>query len=210
MVESGETGVGEPDRKARDKANAAAARRFKWFIFIPLTVFLVLAALFYMRLTSGDDPRAIPSALIDKPAPEFDLPALAGLTNAGAPVSGFSRADLSTGLSLVNVWASWCGPCRQEHPILMRLAEDKRIRLFGINYKDDNENARRFLGTLGNPYDAVGVDAKGRVGIDWGVYGVPETFVVKDGTILFKFIGPLTEQSLKSKLLPELDKAARP
>ena len=111
-------------------------------------------------------------------------------------------------MTLVNVWASWCVPCRDEHPLLTELAKDGRFRLFGINYKDAEDNARRFLGRYGNPFDAVGVDANGRVGIDWGVYGVPETFVVDDaGRIVYKHVGPLTLQSISERLMPEIEKA---
>ncbi len=107
----------------------------------------------------------------------------------------------------MNVWASWCAPCRLEHPILLELSEDKRFDLVGINYKDVPENAQRFLGALGNPFAKVGADREGKAGIDWGVYGVPETFVVKDGIILHKFIGPLTDDGLKDDLMPAVEKA---
>lgn len=111
-------------------------------------------------------------------------------------------------VTLVNVWGSWCVPCRQEHPLLMELAQDDRIRIAGINYKDQPENALRFLGELGNPYDAIGVDQSGRAVIDWGVYGVPETFLVgPDGTILYKHVGPITQSAVLENLLPEIDKA---
>ena len=121
---------------------------------------------------------------------------------------GLKRADLAGKLTLVNVFASWCGPCRLEHPQLEALAGDSRIRLVGINYKDQPANALRFLGDMGNPYAAIGVDEKGRAAIDWGVYGVPETFVVgPDGTILHKFIGPITEEALTRVVRPEIDKA---
>jgi len=206
--ENGVGGDGEVESiDPSQAANAAAARRFKWFIFIPLTVFLMLAALFYTRLTSGVDLKAIPSALINKPAPEFTLAPLAGLTSTGKQIPGLSEKDVETGVSVVNVWASWCGPCRTEHPVLMELAKDTRFKVLGINYKDKAENARRFLGTLGNPYSAVGVDDTGRTGIDWGVYGVPETFVVANGTILFKYIGPISKEGFSKQLMPALEKA---
>lgn len=158
----------------------------------PILVFAALAILFLIRLYSGD-PSTVPSALIGRPVPPFALGPLAGLTAANQPVPGLSDADLrSPKVTVVNVWASWCAPCRQEHPVLMDLAKDPSIRIVGINYKDNPENARRFLGQLGNPFAAVGVDPSGRTAIDWGVYGVPETFVVgSDGAIRHKHIGPL-------------------
>ena len=174
-------------------------RRRIWLL-LPLAAFLALAALFYFRLGVGD-PSRVPSALLNKPVPDFSLPPLEGLGE------GLATADLAEGVYLLNVWGSWCGPCRLEHPILMRLAQDKRFSLVGINYKDVPENAARFLGALGNPFAKIGADRDGKVGIDWGVYGVPETFVVKDGIIVHKFIGPLSEEGLKSDLMPALDKA---
>jgi cytochrome c biogenesis protein CcmG, thiol:disulfide interchange protein DsbE len=162
-------------------------------------VFLALVGLFYFRLGAGD-PSRVPSVLINKPLPEFVLPSLEG----GA---GLATADLADGVYLLNVWGSWCGPCRIEHPILMRLAEDKRFGLIGINYKDVPENAARFLGALGNPFSRIGVDRQGATFIDLGSYGVPETFVVKDGIIVHKVIGPLSEEVLARDLMPALEKA---
>nr|WP_205800044.1 DsbE family thiol:disulfide interchange protein [Microvirga terricola] len=163
---------------------------------LPVAVFVGLAALFVFRL-GGGDPSRIPSALIGKPAPAFALPALEGLTADGKPVPGFSNEDLKGRVTVVNVWASWCAPCRQEHPLLVELAKDPSVRLVGINQKDNPDNARRFLGALGNPFAAVGTDSNGRVSIDWGVYGVPETFIVgPDGVIRHKHIGPLTPETL--------------
>ncbi|MFC3695440.1 DsbE family thiol:disulfide interchange protein [Chenggangzhangella methanolivorans] len=177
------------------------------YLLIPLVIFAALAALLYGRLYSGD-PAALPSALIGRPAPDMTLPALEGLTRDGAAVPGFSRADLAAGeVTLVNVFASWCGPCRDEHPMLMRL-KDQGLPIVGLNYKDSPENARRFLGGLGNPYGKVGVDAAGRASIEWGVYGVPETFVVDgQGRIAFKFVGPLSEEAVRVKLMPAIEKA---
>lgn len=174
------------------------------WVIAPLVAFMMLAGLFLYQLLSGGQASMIPSALIGKPAPAFELPPLEGV---GLP--GLKTADLTTGsVTVVNVWASWCVPCRQEHPLLEEVAKDSRIRLVGINYKDEPENARRFLGSLGNPFKAIGVDTRGRSAIDWGVYGVPETFVIAgDGTIAYKHIGPITPQSLETVLKPEIEKA---
>ena len=168
-------------------------------------MFAVLAAIFAVGLTNKD-PGRIPSVLLGKPAPEFELPPLGGLTAVGKPVGGLTTKDLKTGeVTLVNVWASWCVPCRQEHPYLMALANQHGVRIAGLNYKDKPENARRFLGSLGNPFKLVGVDNKGSATVDWGVYGVPETFLVDgDGVIRYKWIGPITPRALKEELLPRV------
>ena len=176
-------------------------------VLLPLAVFIALAALFLLRLGAGDASR-IPSALIGKPAPVTNLPPIAGLERDGAAVPGVSNATFAGKVTLVNVWASWCVPCHDEVPFLDKLAKDKRIQLVGINYKDEEGNARRFLGRYGNPYAATGVDPKGRAGIDWGVYGVPETFVVgRDGRIAYKLVGPIGAENLTRVLEPEIDKA---
>src|SRR6516162_9467313 len=147
--------------------NDAGAWRRRMIVFIPLIAFLVLAALFVLRLGAGD-PSRIPSALIGHPAPRTDLPPLAGL----------EREDFRGQVTVLNVWASWCVPCRDEAPLLITLAADPRVRVVGINYKDQPDNARRFLGRYGNPFAANGTDDNGRAAIEWGVYGVPETFVI--------------------------------
>ena len=185
------------------KAGKGAKRRPRLLMLLPLFVFVVLAGIFLIRLTGGGDLDAVPSALIGKPAPEFDLEALEG---SGKP--GLARFDLDGPVTVVNVFASWCGPCRLEHPQLMALAEDDRFQLAGINYKDGAANAVSFLRELGDPYDAIGVDPRGRTGIDWGVYGIPETFIVgRDGTILFKHIGPISAEGLETVIKPEIEKA---
>jgi cytochrome c biogenesis protein CcmG/thiol:disulfide interchange protein DsbE len=178
-------------------AEAEARPRSRLIFLLPGLVFLVLAGLFLFQLKWGRNPAELPSVLINKPVPAFRLAPLEGLSADGRPVPGLSNEDLKGRVTVVNVWASWCGPCRQEHPLLVELARDPSIRVVGINQKDNPDNARRFLGTLGNPYAAVGVDPNGRASIDWGVYGVPETFIVgPDGTIRHKHIGPLTPESL--------------
>jgi cytochrome c biogenesis protein CcmG, thiol:disulfide interchange protein DsbE len=181
-------------------------RRPRFLLLLPLVVFVALAAVFLIRLEAGGDPDAIPSALVGKPAPPFDLPPLEG---TGLP--GLATADLKGQVTVVNVFASWCGPCRLEHPQLIELAKDDRIRLVGINYKDVTANAVGFLDELGNPYAAIGVDSNGRAAIDWGVYGVPETFIVDaDGIIRHKQIGPIDEAVLQSTILPAIAAAGRP
>lgn len=180
-------------------------------VLIPLVLFVALVGLFYFRLFAGD-PSTIPSALIGREAPQFSLPPLDGLKYAdGTPVPGLSRADLGNGhVTVINVFASWCAPCREEHPLLERVARMNRVKLVGLAYKDEPQNTLKFLSELGNPFTAVGRDEKGRAAIDWGVYGVPETFVIgKDGRIAYKHIGPLTEASLTDVLLPEIEKAER-
>lgn len=167
-------------------------RRIRLGYLLPLGFFLALAVVFFARLEWGGDPSAIPSALVGKPAPAFDLPPLEG---SGVP--GLARAGLDGQVTVVNIFASWCGPCRVEHPEIAKLSEDPRIRVVGINYKDQPQNALEFLTDVGNPYDAIGVDTRGRIAIDWGVYGVPETFVVdRDGIIRFKLIGPVVADTL--------------
>jgi cytochrome c biogenesis protein CcmG/thiol:disulfide interchange protein DsbE len=181
-------------------------RRF--FILLPLIAILALAALFLLRL-GGGDPSRVPSALIGREAPATNLPSLDGLTREGAPIPGLSNETFKGKVSVLNVWASWCVPCHDEVPFLAKLGEDKRIQLVDINYKDQADNARRFLNRYGNPFAAVGVDANGRTAIDWGVYGVPETFVVgRDGRIAYKLIGPITADNFARVLEPEIAKAA--
>ena len=183
-----------------------APPRRKLLTLLPLLIFVALAALFFLRLFAGDASR-IPSALIGQKAPMLDLPSLDG-------ASGLKDADLRQGhVSVVNIFASWCLPCHEEHAVLLDLAADKTlaakgVQILGVAQKDEPENVRRFLVAKGDPYAKIGLDRDGRTGIDWGVYGVPETFVVKgDGTIAFKLVGPMTPEILASTLRPQIEKA---
>jgi cytochrome c biogenesis protein CcmG, thiol:disulfide interchange protein DsbE len=185
---------------------ATKPARRNWLTILPLILFAALAGIFLTQLMSGRDTQTIPSALIGSPAPETDLPALAGLKE----VAGITNADFKGKVTFLNIFASWCGPCRDEHPVLMELAKVTRFQLIGLNYKDKPANAVSFLAELGNPYGKVGADESGRTGINWGVYGVPETFVVgPDGVIRYKHVGPLDTESLKV-LVAEAEKAAKP
>ena len=186
-----------------------AAPRRSWLMALPLIVFIALAAIFWFRL-GDDDPSRIPSALIGHPAPQTALPALAGLANNGAQVPGLDPQAFRGKVSIVNVWASWCVPCHDEAPLLTEIAKDTRTQLIGINYKDAPDNARRFLDRYGNPFAAVGVDGNGRAAIEWGVYGVPETFIVgRDGKIAYKLVGPITPDNIESVVKAQVDKAVK-
>ncbi|MEQ1889259.1 MAG: DsbE family thiol:disulfide interchange protein [Alphaproteobacteria bacterium] len=173
----------------------------QWRNFIPLTVVALLAAVLFAGL--GLDPKIVPSALIDKPVPQFDLPPLPGKE------PGLIAADLAKGgISLVNVWSSWCGPCRIEHPQLMEIAKMPGVHMIGLNYKDDPVKAQAFLDQLGDPFATVGTDRTGRVAFEWGVYGVPETFLIDGaGRIVMKHVGPLRPEDIPGKIIPAIEAA---
>jgi cytochrome c biogenesis protein CcmG, thiol:disulfide interchange protein DsbE len=190
--------------------DSLGTKRRNILVLLPLLAFLALAALFFVRLGAGDASR-IPSALIGHPAPKTDLPPIAGLERDGKAVPGLSNATFEGAVTLVNVWASWCVPCADEVPFLEQLAKDKRIQLVGVNYKDAPADARRFLSRYGNPFMAAGADKNGRTSIDWGVYGVPENFLIgRDGRIVYKLVGPITAENFEKVLTPEIEKALKP
>lgn len=191
-----------PGRSVASDGNSTVAdraeRRFRAAYVIPVVLFLSLTVALGWGLTR--DPREIPSALIGKPVPEFSLPPVQGRS------LGLSSADLKGEVSLVNVFASWCTACRYEHPVFMRLKELGVVPIHGINYKDRPEDAAKWLDDLGDPYTRTGADLDGRVAIEWGVYGVPETFVIdRDGRIVFKQVGPVTPEVYRDKIAPLIE-----
>ena len=177
-------------------------------MWVPLGIFAIIAALFAGSLFSGD-PSKLPSALIGKPAPVLELPAVEGLARGDGSMPGFRTADLpASKISVVNFWASWCGPCRVEHPQLMQLATRDDLHVVGINYKDSAANARQFLAQLGNPYQAVGTDNNGSAAIDFGVYGMPETFVLDaNKRIVYRHVGPITPKDLEAAMKAAIERA---
>jgi cytochrome c biogenesis protein CcmG/thiol:disulfide interchange protein DsbE len=182
--------------------------RSKLFRLLPVLIFAAVVGFFAMALRSGN-PNLVPSTLVGKHVPESTFPAVAGVDSNGEFKSGFSSADLANGkVSVVNFWASWCMPCVEEYPLLIQLKENAGVDIYGVNYKDRASAARHFIGRYGNPFTALGTDAQGRAAIDWGVYGMPETFIVDGkGTIVYKQVGPITSDVIATKLLPAIQKA---
>lgn len=195
-----ETRAEETDRD--DRAEESQAGGFRLWMLVPVLGAAAVLAVFLLGLQRPDGGRDLPSALIGHPVPEFELPSL----YAGQP--GLSTADLKKpGVKIVNIWASWCVPCRAEHSKLVNLA-GMGLTVHGINYKDSETAAKKFLDELGNPFALIGADRSGRVGIEWGVYGVPETFVVDgEGRIVYKHIGPIQGSDIQDKILPAVEKA---
>lgn len=195
----------QADRDAKAKTTGRARYALA---LLPLLLFgafaLVAGKMLYDQDVNGLDISAIPSALIGTRAPTLSLPPL-----EGSNLPALTDTAIKGKLTLVNVFASWCIPCRQEHPLLQELAKDSRITVVGINYKDEQDNALRFLGELGNPFAAIGVDPNGKAAIDWGVYGIPESYLVgADGTILYKKVGPFDVRGVERDLLPAIAAAA--
>lgn len=187
---------------ARHRIDAPRRRRFRLVFIVPAVGFVGLAIAFGVSL--GRNPTVLPSALIGKPVPAFSLPPVKGTA------LGLSSADLEGQVSLVNVFASWCVACREEHPLLMQLSARHVVPIDGIDYKDKPDDAARWLAAMGNPYARTGADRDGRVAIDWGVYGVPETYVIdRNGRIAFKQIGPVTPAILDGTILPLVEKLRR-
>lgn len=191
------------------RLDASGSRSAGWVI-VPVIIFAAIAGAFTYALKTAD-PSRLPSALIGKPAPDVTFQPLEELSGKGRPVRGFGAADLAKGkVTVVNFWASWCLPCATEVPLLTELRKTADVDIFSVNYKDQADAARRFLAEYGNPFAAIGVDPKGRLSIEWGVYGMPETFVVAgDGTIAYKHIGEVTAESLNQKLLPAIEAAKK-
>ncbi|MGI9419208.1 MAG: DsbE family thiol:disulfide interchange protein [Geminicoccaceae bacterium] len=192
------TGTTGSDTGAASSDTSTSYRRIGYLL--PIIVFLIIGAGLGIGLTR--DPSTLPSALIDKPVPSFDLPPLDA---GGIDKPGLASGDLAGKVQLVNVFASWCGPCRVEHPVLMKLARDG-VPVQALNYKDNPEDAARFLNELGDPYERIGVDRNGRTGIEWGVYGVPETFVIDaEGKIRHKHVGPISTAKQVEELMAVIE-----
>jgi cytochrome c biogenesis protein CcmG/thiol:disulfide interchange protein DsbE len=202
-----EPGSTRGETAAAPKATTPTPRSRRWVV-VPFLIFAGLVGLLGYALTSGD-PSLVPSALIGRPVPPTDFPAIEGLIVNGQPAVGFHAADLAKGkVSVVNFWASWCAPCIEEHPLLLELKTRTGVDIYGVNYKDSAEAGRRFIGRFGNPFTAVGSDRSGRNAIEWGVYGMPETFVINGrGEIAYKHVGPISEESLKKQLIPAIEAA---
>lgn len=204
-----EPSTAPPTSGRKPERSDAPPRRSAWVV-LPAAIFFGLAIMFAFALFSGD-PSKLPSALIGRPAPKVEFAPLEGLKAAGQPVPGVTGADLAKGVpQVVNFWASWCVPCVQEHPVLIDLQKRTGVAILGINYKDEPDNARRFIGRFGNPYAAVGVDPHGRGAIEWGVYGMPESFVVDGaGRIVYKHVGPMSQATMIEKVIPAIEEARK-
>lgn len=198
--------IAKPTPVAAQVPSPAPNRRR--ILIVPGLVVAALTGLFYFALKKGD-PSKIPSALIGKPVPQVTFIPVEGLVEAGNPVPAFDPKTLAGGTpTVVNFWASWCLPCVDEHPLLIELAKRTGVTIVGVNYKDQPVNARRFLSRYGNPFKAVGADPAGSGAIEWGVYGMPETFVVDGrGIIVYKHVGPISPEALEKRMIPAVEAA---
>ena len=192
------------------RVDAMASRGAGWVI-VPVVIFAAISAAFTYALMTAD-PSKLPSALVGRPVPDVTFEALPDVTNNGKALRGFGAADLAKGkVTVVNFWASWCVPCATELPLLIELKKQADVQIVSVSYKDQPAAAQRFLAEYGNPFSVIGTDPKGRGAIEWGVYGMPETFVVRgDGIIAYKHIGEITAENLKQKLLPAIEAAKQP
>lgn len=201
----------QTDTAGTELASASKPRRSRLVGAIaPLLIFVLFAGLFAFALTTGD-PTKLPSALIGQPAPQVTFEKIDGLVEGGQQLQGFSASDLATGKPIfVNFWASWCGPCVQEHPLMTQLKEKTGVDIYGVNYKDEAEAARRFIGRYGNPFTRLGRDPEGRGAIEWGVYGMPESFVVNGrGEIVYKHVGAMTPETMVTRIIPAIEAARK-
>ena len=200
--------IAPPQQPPPDAASQVAPPR-PWLAYLPIAIFAVLALVFVVSLLRPGEPSNLPSMLIGRAAPQLTLPPLENLTDKNVAVSGITPADLARGGPVVvNFWQSSCAPCVAEHPLLILLHDKTGVPLLGINTKDPAAGARRFLNRYGNPFAAVGVDGDGRAAIEWGVYGMPETFIVDGkGRVVYKHIGALTEEAIETVLIPAINKA---
>ena len=191
--------------------NQATPKTAKRLQLLPVLIFLAVAGLFAVALRTGE-PTKLPSTLIGKRVPSSSFPQIEGLVANSRPVPGFSDADLAKGhVSLVNFWASWCASCMADHALIADLKAKTNVDVFGVDYKDSAIEARRFLSRYGNPYTAVGADESGRTAIDWGVYGMPETFVINgQGEVVYKHVGAMSEEAIASKIIPAIEAARGP
>lgn len=213
--------MAEKDKEtaAADIKPPAGKRRQQRLLFIPFLLLAAFVALAFLRIsaqTDADNLDELPNALQGRPAPRLYLPRLEPAADTAPPSAGkaavinafFDSNSFKGQVTLVNFWGSWCPPCRAEHPFLMSLAGNSAFQLVGVNYKDSADNAKRFLGSFGNPFRQIGFDSNGRAAIDWGVYGPPETFVLdKNGLILYRFVGPMNEAAFRAKILPLIRRA---
>ena len=197
--------MGQPSPVSTEPASGSSSKS-NILKLAPVLIFAAMAGIFALALKKGD-PSKLPSTLIGKTVPPLDYPAVQGLVRGEKPVPGFTHKDLASGrVSIVNFWASWCVACVSEHPNLVALRE-KGIPIYGVDYKDSATNARRFLGRLGNPYRAVGTDRNGRKAIEWGVYGMPESFIVNGrGQIIYKHVGPISKEDIETTIMPLIER----